>query len=281
MFGMVTVRYIGPHPSWALVQDEHGGVGGRPVDGTYWDVKQKLANMDANGIDTSVMSLANPWLDFLDAPEATTLATELNRCLTSNTFLLSSNTSTPHLHYTLGARATVPYSHDIPRPLPHRDMESMCTEAAGRIYGFGVLPLQDSRACVAEIERLSTLDHMRGVIVGTSGAGKGLDDPALDPVWAALKTHDMMTFIHPHYGVGNEHFGGFGHSLYLSLGFTFETTVAVSRMVCMYTAHDCTAQLQYTTLQYCGYGTLRCASLDYAKTKEMTAVCHTALLHTR
>lgn len=38
--------------------------------------------------------------------------------------------------------------------------------------------------------------------------------------------------MHPHYGVGNEHYkDGMGHALFLAMGFTFETTVAVGRMV--------------------------------------------------
>ncbi len=37
--------------------------------------------------------------------------------------------------------------------------------------------------------------------------------------------------MHPHYGVGNEHYADAGHALFLALGFPFETTVAVSRLI--------------------------------------------------
>jgi aminocarboxymuconate-semialdehyde decarboxylase len=40
----------------------------------------------------------------------------------------------------------------------------------------------------------------------------------------------MVAFVHPHYGVGNELYSGYGHSLYLALGFTFETTVAAAKI---------------------------------------------------
>ena len=33
------------------------------------------------------------------------------------------------------------------------------------------------------------------------------------------------------YGLGNDQFGGFGHSLFLALGFPFETTAAVARLI--------------------------------------------------
>ena len=48
---------------------------------------------------------------------------------------------------------------------------------------------------------------------------------------AAASELDLTIFLHPHYGVGNEHFGGHGHSLFLALGFTFETTAAVARLI--------------------------------------------------
>lgn len=41
----------------------------------------------------------------------------------------------------------------------------------------------------------------------------------------------LTIFLHPHYGVGNEHYHRYGHALFLALGFTFETTVAVSQLV--------------------------------------------------
>ena len=67
--------------------------------------------------------------------------------------------------------------------------------------------------------------------MGTSGCGKGLDDPALEPIYEALAANDMPIFLHPHYGIGNEHFEGTGHTLFLALGFPFETTLAVSRLI--------------------------------------------------
>ncbi|KAL1954158.1 hypothetical protein VTO42DRAFT_1566 [Malbranchea cinnamomea] len=74
--------------------------------------------------------------------------------------------------------------------------------------------------------------HIKGVIMGTSSLDKGVDDPALDPVWAALE----LLFLHPHYGLPAEPFGGessvarYGHVLPLALGFPLETAIAVTRM---------------------------------------------------
>lgn len=75
---------------------------------------------------------------------------------------------------------------------------------------------------------------MRGIILGTSGLGSGLDDPALDPIYGALEATNSMIFLHPHYGLPTEVFGprknDYGHVLPLALGFPLETTIAVTRM---------------------------------------------------
>jgi aminocarboxymuconate-semialdehyde decarboxylase len=168
---------------------------GRPIGPEYFDVAQKIAFMDQHKIDTSVISLANPWLDFLPREEAGEAAQKIND-----------------------------------------DVEAICTKYEGRLYAFGTLPLSaDTETIVAEIERLTTLKHMRGVIMGTSGLGAGLDDPSLDPVYATLEKHDQLIFLHPHYGLPASVWGPrsseYGHVLPLALGFPLETTIAVTRML--------------------------------------------------
>ncbi len=54
---------------------------GRPFGPEYWDVGEKLAWMDRAGIDRIVMSIGNPWVDFLPAPEAVVWARRLNDTL--------------------------------------------------------------------------------------------------------------------------------------------------------------------------------------------------------
>jgi len=68
--------------------------------------------------------------------------------------------------------------------------------------------------------------------MGSRGIGKGLDDEALDPVWAALE-NGLVVFIHPHYGVDEKAWGDKdnGHVLPLALGFPFETTIATTRLI--------------------------------------------------
>ncbi|PYH43861.1 amidohydrolase family protein [Aspergillus saccharolyticus JOP 1030-1] len=185
---------------------------GRPVDSSYYDIDVKLAFMRRHGINSSVISLANPWLDFLEPDEAQTWAERINDDLEATC-------------------ARVNRAVDPENTLQLHEKETL--------FAFGALPLSAPSAdvVVREIERLKTLPHLRGVIMGTTGLGKGLDDGRLDPVWKALQDTDSLLFLHPHYGLPDEAFGGpeamnrYGHVLPLALGFPLETTIAVTRML--------------------------------------------------
>ena len=112
----------------------------------------------------------------------------------------------------------------------------MCAEHEGKLYAFGTLPLSGpTDRIITEIKRLAKLPHMRGIVMGTSGLGSGLDDSALDPIYAALQKHEQLIFLHPHYGLPSSVYGpranDYGHVLPLALGFPLETTIAITRML--------------------------------------------------
>jgi aminocarboxymuconate-semialdehyde decarboxylase len=89
------------------------------------------------------------------------------------------------------------------------------------------VPEASPEALLAAIDQVAQLSHLKGVIMGTAGLGKGLDDPALEPVWEALANKKLVVFLHPHYGVDSKAWGeqDNGHVLPLALGFPFETTI--------------------------------------------------------
>ncbi|KAF8969475.1 hypothetical protein BDZ97DRAFT_1754690 [Flammula alnicola] len=188
---------------------DHEPSGGRPVGAQYWDREErlmfnveKLNFMDKHGIDVSIVSTANPWLDFLPASQAHTLASELNNDLEE-------------------------YCSTAPTIASHQ---------IKRLYGFGLLPLVPeitTSALLEIVHQIGTLPHLRGLIMGTRGIGKGLDDEALDPVWAAIEKAGLVVFLHPHYGVDGSAWGDKdnGHVLPLALGFPFETTTAATRLI--------------------------------------------------
>ena len=157
--------------------------------------------MGLHGIDISVVSLANPWLDFLEPDTALHTAQQIND-----------------------------------------DMNMACAKnneynSSCKLFTFGCLPLSAPAAqIVAEVERLKNLSHTKGIIMGTTGLGAGLDDPAMSPIWSALASTGTVVFLHPHYGLpeaalgGSETIAKSGHVLPLALGFPLETTIAITRM---------------------------------------------------
>ena len=51
---------------------------GRPIGAEYFDISKKLQFMDTHNIGQSIISLANPWLDFLPSQEARDVAKRMN-----------------------------------------------------------------------------------------------------------------------------------------------------------------------------------------------------------
>lgn len=176
------------------LKDPNAKLPGRPLSRHFASLAQKMHFMDTNGIDISVISLANPWFDFLDPAEAAGIADSVNQ-----------------------------------------EFSDMCTKHVGRLFFFAALPLSAPvEAIKASIQNVKNLSHCRGIILGTSGLGKGLDDPDLLPIFQAVANANLLVFLHPHYGLPNEVYGPrgqeYGHVLPLALGFPMETTIAVARM---------------------------------------------------
>ncbi|GAA5866327.1 hypothetical protein JCM1840_004087 [Sporobolomyces johnsonii] len=194
-----------------LLKEEEGkgaNSKGRPVGPQYWDRDEKIKFMDTHGIDVTVVSLANPWLDFLEPIEAIQAAHDLNLDVQSYcaSFAPSSSSSS-----------------------------SFSPLTAKRLFAFGSLPLVpgiETKKVVEAVEQIKGLSYLRGVVMGTKGIGKGLDDPEMEPIWEAIAAAGLVVFVHPHYGIENA-FGeqDNGHVLALGLGFPFETTIAIARLI--------------------------------------------------
>jgi aminocarboxymuconate-semialdehyde decarboxylase len=74
--------------------------------------------------------------------------------------------------------------------------------SAGRLRGLGAVPLQNSEAAIEEVRRVGTELQLDGIEIGTHAAGRELDDPDLDPFWAAVADLDLAVFVHPLDGGG-------------------------------------------------------------------------------
>jgi len=97
-----------------------------------------------------------------------------------------------------------------------------------RFFGIGSLPLSDIEASLAEIDRLTTMPGMRGVMVGSNVAGMQLNHARFEPVWAKIDALRMPVFEHPMFppNIAKEEF-----ELPLRLGFVFDTTTCATRMI--------------------------------------------------
>lgn len=163
---------------------------GRVMGPEYHSVSDKLRFMDVHGIDRSVISLGNPWLDPFQSSESVDLARRLND-----------------------------------------EFEDMAVKSGGRLLAYAVLPMHEMGAALAELNRIERHRHLVGVSLGTRPFGARLDDSMLEPLWSELARRRLITFVHPHYGLGLEEMGGYGHILPVGLAFVFETTAAFSRLV--------------------------------------------------
>ena len=101
-----------------------------------------------------------------------------------------------------------------------------------RLGGLAALPAQDIDASVDELERAVALGLL-GAAIGTD-PGRTLDDPALDPLYAACVRLNVPLFLHPSpSGIDNPvrdtRLGRF--DLELVVGFAAEETLAVATLI--------------------------------------------------
>lgn len=121
-------------------------------------------------------------------------------------------------------------SVDLARSI-NSDLAVVGTETAGRIVAMGVLPSNDVADAVRVAREVAATEGLHGIITGPRVCGRTLDDASLEPLWRALATDGVPLFVHPHYSAAVDDLRDFGHALPVAIGFPFETTIAVSRLV--------------------------------------------------
>lgn len=126
---------------------------------------ERLAEMDAAGLDVQVLSLNSPGIQAeTDPGTAVAQAASVNDLLAG-----------------------------------------VVADHPERFAGFAALPLQDPQAAAKELERSVTELGMRGALVNAHTQGRYLDDPQLRVVWERAEGLDVPLYLHPANGVGTPH----------------------------------------------------------------------------
>jgi predicted TIM-barrel fold metal-dependent hydrolase len=98
-----------------------------------------------------------------------------------------------------------------------------------RFFGLCVLPLQDMRASIAELDRSVQKLGMKGILLYTNLAGRFSDEPEFRPLFARAVELDVPILLHPSKPVTTEFVKGY--EMTSSLGNMFDNTIALTRII--------------------------------------------------
>jgi aminocarboxymuconate-semialdehyde decarboxylase len=174
----------------STVMEIAGKVVQQPMPRQCWDLDLRLADMDAYGIDRQAI------------------------CATVHTFFYDQEPA-------LGRACAI---------LQNDEIAAVAKRHPDRFVALATLPLQDPQRAADELTRAMRVLGLRGAQIGTHVNGSNLDDPALEPVWAAANALKAFILVHPH---GEILPGDRLKSYYMRnfVGLPFETTMAGAALV--------------------------------------------------
>jgi len=128
------------------------------VLGRMSDLTERIAKMDAMGVDVQVLSasLVHQGLEWADAQ------TSLRLARTTNDWISKAVAANP-----------------------------------ARLVGLGTMPLHVPSLAVAELERCMRDLGLKGAAISTTAGGMELGDPALRPFWEKAEALGAVIYIHP------------------------------------------------------------------------------------
>ncbi len=98
-----------------------------------------------------------------------------------------------------------------------------------RFFGICVLPLQDMRASLLELDRVVRTYDMKGILLYTNLAGKFSDEPEFRPLFARAVELDIPILLHPAKPITTEFVKAY--ELTSTLGNMFDNTIAITRLL--------------------------------------------------
>jgi predicted TIM-barrel fold metal-dependent hydrolase len=173
----------------------HVAVTAFPRIATLVDVDARLALLDEFDGLQQVLSLANPPLELIAAPDVTP---------------------------------------DLAR-LANDELASLCRKHPGRFPTFiAALPMNNIDATLAEIDRAVNDLGARGIQVFTNVAGKPLSAPEFRPIFQRMVAHDLPVWVHPMRGPNFPDYASEQASeaeIWFSFGWPYETSACVTRLI--------------------------------------------------
>ena len=110
------------------------------------------------------------------------------------------------------------------------DMAAARTAHPDRLRWFASLPWQYPDRALAELDRAAAAGAS-GVMVLANIDGRSLTEAAFEPVWQAIDARSLPVLVHPTAPPGVAAMDMTRFQLTASLGFTFDTSLAVARMI--------------------------------------------------
>jgi len=114
--------------------------------------------------------------------------------------------------------------------LMNDDMAAARTAHPDRLRFFASLPWQYPELALPELERASAAGAS-GVMVLANVDGRPLTDPAFAPIWSAIDARSLPVLVHPTAPPGVDAMDMVRFQLTASIGFTFDTSLAIARMI--------------------------------------------------
>lgn len=110
------------------------------------------------------------------------------------------------------------------------DMAAAQTAHPDRLRWFATIPWQYPERALAELERACAAGA-KGVMVLANVDGRSLTDTAFAPIWQAIDQRGLPVLVHPTAPPGVADMDMVRFQLTASLGFTFDTSLAIARMI--------------------------------------------------
>jgi aminocarboxymuconate-semialdehyde decarboxylase len=154
-----------------------------------WDLERRLADMSASKVDVQVLSVC-PQTFLYGQPPA--LAAAFAR-------------------------------------IQNEQLAKLAKARPDHFLGIATLPMQAPSLAADELRHAMRTLGLRGAQIGSNIAGKNLDDPELEPVWATAAELDAFILVHPINVAGMDRLG----SYYLNnlIGNPLDTTIAAACLV--------------------------------------------------